>query len=170
MTHPLVWNASADAAIRAVNILLLPLLAQAPPISTRRSLRSLICPLLVRPLQNSDGYYSYVVDYGRGIMLLDMYQPSMSKIVRREIDPLEWTEIFGNVGGFWGECFRALTGGSPPSGVVCRFSFTPFSRRCKCWSREVPFLACREAHTDGWKASLLERGVPSAFQSSHRAQ
>lgn len=36
-------------------------------------------------------------------MSMHIWQPSLSHTVRKEIDPLEWAEIVGNLGGAWGE-------------------------------------------------------------------
>lgn len=36
-------------------------------------------------------------------MFMQIWQPGLSHTVRKEIDPLEWAEIVGNLGGAWGE-------------------------------------------------------------------
>lgn len=38
-----------------------------------------------------------------GVVLLKVSKPRLSYTVRKEIHPLEWAEIFGNIGGCWGE-------------------------------------------------------------------
>lgn len=38
-----------------------------------------------------------------GFMFVDLFQPQLSRTVRKEIDSFEWTELVGNVGGTWGE-------------------------------------------------------------------
>ena len=40
----------------------------------------------------------------RGHLLMKVLQPSLTNTIRAEIDPLEWTELLGNIGGIWGEC------------------------------------------------------------------
>ena len=35
---------------------------------------------------------------------MNVLQPSLTDTIREEIDPLEWTELLGNIGGTWGEC------------------------------------------------------------------
>lgn len=54
-------------------------------------------------MQTEDGIFPSAVDFDRGLLPLLLYQPRLSKTVQREIDPLQWTEIVGNVGGLWGE-------------------------------------------------------------------
>ena len=40
----------------------------------------------------------------RGHLLIKVLQPSLTHTIRAEIDPLEWAELLGNIGGIWGEC------------------------------------------------------------------
>lgn len=34
---------------------------------------------------------------------MHIWQPSLTHTIRKEIDPLEWAEIMGSIGGTWGE-------------------------------------------------------------------
>lgn len=38
-----------------------------------------------------------------GVVIVDLYQPALTHTVRKEVDPLEWTELVGNIGGTCGE-------------------------------------------------------------------
>lgn len=37
------------------------------------------------------------------VMLVEILQPGLTHTIRKEVDPLEWAEILGNLGGAWGE-------------------------------------------------------------------
>lgn len=50
-----------------------------------------------------DGLFSDPSSQDQGKWMLDLFQPDLSHTVRKEIDPLEWTELIGSVGGTWGE-------------------------------------------------------------------
>lgn len=55
-------------------------------------------------LQIKDGLYGgEVFDFDMALMLVDLYQPELTHTLRKEIDPLEWAELIGNIGGTWGE-------------------------------------------------------------------
>lgn len=44
---------------------------------------------------------SYTQD--TAVMLLEILQPDLTHTVRKEVDPLEWAELLGSIGGTWGE-------------------------------------------------------------------
>ncbi|CAN0431922.1 unnamed protein product [Ascophyllum nodosum] len=39
--------------------------------------------------------------YDKGHFFMNVLQPSLTDTIREEIDPLEWTELLGNIGGTW---------------------------------------------------------------------
>lgn len=102
-----------------------PSIANISSTGPRPCLRQQTRPLFVWWAQELEGYFEDTVNYNRGVMVLDVYQPSMSLTVRKEIDPLQWTEISGNIGGFLGKC-SARQVRSPSSGLIGYFFFTLF--------------------------------------------
>ena len=42
-------------------------------------------------------------DQDVAIMFMSIWQPSLTHTIRKEVDPLEWGEILGNIGGTWGK-------------------------------------------------------------------
>ena len=44
---------------------------------------------------------TYIVD--KAYMVMHVLQPALTHIIRREVDPLEWAELVGSIGGTWGE-------------------------------------------------------------------
>ena len=44
---------------------------------------------------------TYPVD--KAYMFMDVLQPALTHTIRREVDPLEWAELVGSIGGTWGE-------------------------------------------------------------------
>lgn len=54
-------------------------------------------------MQVEDGLFPSVLEFDVAVLPFLLIQPSLSKTVQMEIDPLQWTEIVGNIGGLWGE-------------------------------------------------------------------
>lgn len=46
----------------------------------------------------------YEAVFNMGVIYLDLSQPALTHTVQEAVDPLEWTELMGNIGGTWGRC------------------------------------------------------------------